>query len=67
MSYHFLSKNINFIIYRTVVLPVALYGCESWSVILREGHRLRIFDNRVLREIRRSDREEVTAEGRELC
>jgi hypothetical protein len=38
-------------IYKTVILPVVLYGCESWSLTLREEHRLRVFENRVLRRI----------------
>jgi hypothetical protein len=38
-------------IYRIIILPVVLYGCESWSLTLREEHRLRVFDNMVLRRI----------------
>ena len=38
-------------IYRIVILPVVLYGCETWSLTLREQHRLRVFENRVLRRI----------------
>jgi hypothetical protein len=38
-------------IYKTVILPVVLYGCETWSFTLREEHRLRVFENRVLRKI----------------
>ena len=38
-------------IYRTVVLPVVLYGCETWSLTLRDERRLRVFENRVLRRI----------------
>jgi hypothetical protein len=45
------SKNIKIKIYRTAILPVALYGCETWSLTLREEHRLRVFENRVLRKI----------------
>jgi hypothetical protein len=40
-----------YIIYRTIILPVVLYGCETWSLTLREEHRLRVFENRVLRRI----------------
>jgi hypothetical protein len=47
-------------------LPVVLYGCETWSLTLREGHRLRVFDNRVLRRIFRPKRDEVTGEWRKL-
>jgi hypothetical protein len=39
----------NFKIYKTIILPFVLYGCETWSVALREEHRLRVFENRVLR------------------
>jgi hypothetical protein len=46
---HLLSKNIKIRIYKTIILPVALYGCETWSLTLREGHRLRVFENRLLR------------------
>jgi hypothetical protein len=38
-------------IYKTVILPVVLYGCETWSLTLREEHTLRVFENRVLRRI----------------
>jgi hypothetical protein len=53
-------------IYRTVILPVVLCGCETWSFILREEHRLRVFENRVLREIFGPKRDEVTGEWRKL-
>jgi hypothetical protein len=46
-----LSKNIKIKIYKTVILPVVLYGCKTWSFTLREEHRLKAFDNRVLRRI----------------
>jgi hypothetical protein len=45
-------------IYRTVILPVMLYRCETWSLSLREEHRLRVFENRVLRKIFGPKREE---------
>jgi hypothetical protein len=38
-------------IYKTIILPMVLYGCETWSLTLREEHRLRVFENRVLRRI----------------
>jgi hypothetical protein len=38
-------------IYKTIILPVVLYECETWSLTLREEHRLRVFENRVLRKI----------------
>jgi hypothetical protein len=50
-SSHLLSKNIKLRIYKTIILPVVLYGCETWSLTLREEHRLRVFENRVLRRI----------------
>jgi hypothetical protein len=55
-----LFKNIKLDIYRIVILPVVLYGCEAWSVILREEHRLRVFENRVLRKIFEPKTDEVT-------
>jgi hypothetical protein len=45
-------------IYRTIIFPVVLYGCETWSLTLREGHRLRVFENAVLRRIFGPQREE---------
>jgi hypothetical protein len=46
-----LSKNIKIRTYKTIILPVVLYGCETWFLTLREEHRLRVFENRVLRRI----------------
>jgi hypothetical protein len=43
LSLHVMSKNIKTEIYRSIILPVVLYGCETWSVILREAHRLKMF------------------------
>jgi len=60
------SKNVKFKIYRTIMLPVVLYGCETWSFILRDECRLRVFENRVLRRIFWRKRDEVTGEWREL-
>jgi hypothetical protein len=57
-----LSKNVKIKIYRTVILPV-LYGCETWSLTLREERRLRVFENRVLRRIFVPRRDEVTGDG----
>jgi hypothetical protein len=45
------SKNVKIKIYRTIILPVVLYGCESWSLIFRQKRRLWFFENRVLRRI----------------
>ena len=53
-------------IYRTIILPVVLYGCETWSLKLREERRLRVFENRVLRRVFGPKRDEVTGEWREL-
>jgi hypothetical protein len=46
-----LSKNMKVRIYKTIILPVVLYGCETWSLALREDRSLSVFDNRVLRRI----------------
>jgi hypothetical protein len=59
-------KNLNIRIYKTIILPVVLYGCETWSLTLREGHRLRVFENRVLRRIFGPKRGEVTGEWSKL-
>jgi hypothetical protein len=53
-------------IYKTIVLPVILYGCETWSLTLREEHRLRVFENRVSRRIFEPKRDEVTGGWRKL-
>jgi hypothetical protein len=55
-----LFKNLKVKIYRTIILPVVLYGCETWSLTLREERRLRVFENRVLRRIFGRKRDEVT-------
>jgi hypothetical protein len=61
-----LSKNIKTRLYKTIILPVVLYGCETWSPILREEHILRVFENRVLMRIFGSKRDEVTGGWRKL-
>jgi hypothetical protein len=61
-----LSRNLKVKIHKTIILPVVLYGCETWSLILREEHRLRMFENRVLRRIFGPKREEVTGEWRKM-
>jgi hypothetical protein len=53
-----ISKNLKIKIYKTVILPVVLYGCETWSLTLREEHRLRVFENRMLKKIFEPKREE---------
>ena len=52
--------------YRTIILPVVLYGCETWSLTLREDRRLRVFENMVLRGIFGPKRDEITGEWRKL-
>jgi hypothetical protein len=54
-----LSKNVKIKIYKTLILPVVLYVCEAWSPTLREEHRLRVFENRVLRRIFALERDEM--------
>jgi hypothetical protein len=53
-------------VYRTAVLPVVLYGCETWSLTLRDEERLRVFENRALRRIFGPKRDEETGEWRRL-
>ncbi|KAJ4434646.1 hypothetical protein ANN_23210 [Periplaneta americana] len=66
LSSSLLSKNLKVRIYKTVILPVLLYGCETWTLTLREEHRLRVFENKVLRKIFGAKRDEVTGEWRKL-
>jgi len=66
LSSRLLSKNLKIKIYRTVILPVVLYGCETLSLTLREKRRLRLFENRVLRRVFGPKRDEVTGEWRKL-
>jgi hypothetical protein len=58
LSSRLISKNLKIKIYKIVILPVVLYGCETWSLTLGEEHRLRVFENRVLRKIFGPKREE---------
>jgi hypothetical protein len=62
LSSRLLSKNVRVKIYGTITFPVALYGYETWSLTLREGHRLRVFENRVLRKVIGPKRDEVTGQ-----
>ena len=64
LSPRLLSKNLK--IYRTIILPVVLYGCETWSLTLREERRLRVFENRVLRRVFGPKKYKVTGEWRKL-
>jgi hypothetical protein len=66
LSSRLLSKNLKIRIYKTIILPVVLYGCETWSLTLREEHRLRVFENRVLRRLFGPKRDEVTGEWRKF-
>jgi hypothetical protein len=60
LSSGLLHKNLKIKIYRNIILPVVLYGCQTWSLTLREECRLGVFENRVLRRIFRPKRDEVT-------
>jgi hypothetical protein len=66
LSSSLLSKNIKIKIYRTIILPVVFYGCETWLLTLKEEHRLRVFENRVLRRIFGCKGDDVTGEWRKL-
>ena len=66
LSSRLLSKNLKIKIYRTVILPVVLYGRETWSLTLREERKQRVLENRVLRKIFGPRRDEVTGEWRTL-
>jgi len=61
-----MSKNLKIKIYRTITMPVVLYGCKAWSLTLREERKLRVFGSRVLRRIFGPRRVEVTGEWRRL-
>ena len=62
LSCSLLSRNLKINIYRTIILPVVLYGCEPWSLALREERKLTMFENRVLRRLFGPMRDEVTGE-----
>jgi len=64
LSSSLLPKNLKIKIYRTITLPVVLYGRETWSLTLREKRRLRVFGNRVMKGIFGPERDEVTGEWR---
>ena len=66
LSSKLLSKNLKIKIHRTIILPVVFYGCETWSLTLREERKLRVFENMVLRRIFGPRRDEVTGEWRRL-
>jgi hypothetical protein len=66
LSSRLLSKNLKIKIYRTIILPIVLYECETWSLTLREERRLRVFENKVLRRIFGSRRDELTGDWRRI-
>jgi hypothetical protein len=66
LSSRLLSRNVKVKIYKTIILPVVLYGCKTLSLTLREEHRLRVFENRVLRRIFGPKRDELTGEWMKL-
>ena len=66
LSSRLLSKNLKFKIFRTIILPVVLFGYVTWSLTLREERKLRVFENMVLRRIFGPRRDEVTDEWRRL-
>ena len=66
LSSKLLSKNLKIKIYKTIILPVVLYGCETWSLTPRGERKLRVFENMVLRRIFGPRRDEVTGEWRRL-
>ena len=63
---HYLCTFIKVKTYKTIILPVVLYGCETWSFTLREEHRLRVSENKVLRKIFGAKEDEITGEWRKL-
>jgi hypothetical protein len=66
LSSRLLSKNVKIIIYKNIILPVVLYGGETWSLALMEDHGMRVFENRVLKRIFRPKRDEVRGGWRKL-
>jgi len=66
LSSRLLSKNLKIKIYRTIIWPIVLYGCETWSLTSWEERKLRLFENMVLRRIFAPRRDEVTGEWRIL-
>jgi hypothetical protein len=66
LSSRLLSRNVKVKIYKPIILPVVLYGCETWSLRLRKENKLRVFENRVPRRLFGPKRDEVTGEWRKL-
>ena len=65
MSSRLLFKTLKIVIYTIIILPVVLYGCETWSLTLREERKLRVFENILLRRIFGPRRDEVMGEWRD--
>jgi hypothetical protein len=63
LSSSLLFESVKIKIYRTIILPVLFYGCETWSLTLREECRLRVFENKVLRRIFGPKRDEIQGSG----
>jgi hypothetical protein len=61
-----LSNNVKIKIHKTIIVPAVLYGCETWSLTLREQHRLRVFQNRVLKRISGLKKDEIMGGWRKL-
>jgi hypothetical protein len=66
LSSRLLSRSVKVKIHKTIILPVVLYGCETLSLTLREEHRLRVFENMMLRRVFGPKRDEVMEEWRKL-
>jgi hypothetical protein len=66
LSFRLLSKDVKIRIYKTIILPVVLYGCDTWCLTLKEEHELRVFENRVLRRIFGPKRDGMTGGWRNL-
>ena len=60
LSHNLITRNLKIEIYRTIIVPVVLYGCETWWLKVREEHRLRVYEYSVLRKVFGSKRDEVT-------
>ena len=63
---HLLSKKLKVYTYKTIILPVVLYGCEIWSLSLREEQRLRVFENKVIRKIFGAKSHKIKVNGGKL-
>jgi len=61
--FQFATQNVRIRVYRTIILPVVSYRCETWSLQLREKHRLRLCENEVLRKVFRPERDKVKGSG----